>query len=146
MIAMQGPSLENEGVYAEETFRFLALPELWQVALVIVPAVLLFAWWTYGGLQRMALRSRVILATLRGLAIGVILFALFQPAVEQVRYTTVRTQVQVLVTTAPAYAAATPTPTTNNSARASRASSRSVPSARSVDRTWWLECSDEPMG
>ena len=48
----------DDSVYTEETFRFLALPELWQVALLIAPAVVLFAWWTYGGLTRMAPKTR----------------------------------------------------------------------------------------
>ena len=73
------------------------MPELWVVALLVVPAVVAFAWWTYAGLRRMESRSRVLLAALRGLALAVLLFALFQPVIEQVRYTTVRTQVQVLV-------------------------------------------------
>jgi uncharacterized membrane protein len=96
-ILQQQPPQAGDGIYTEESFRFLALPELWQVALVIVPLVALFSWWTYGGLDRMPKRTRVVLATLRGLAIAVLLFALFQPAIEQVRYTTVQTQVYVLV-------------------------------------------------
>ena len=91
------PQSSDGAVHTEETFRFLAMPELWQVALLIVPGVALFAWWTYGGLTRMSPGRRITLVTLRGLAIAALLFGLFQPAVEQVRYTTVQTQVHVLV-------------------------------------------------
>lgn len=96
MIGLLQQSADNS-VHTEETFRFLALPELWQLALLIVPGVLLFAWWTYGGLTRMKPSRRITLVSLRALAIAVLLFGLFQPAVEQVRYTTVQTQIHVLV-------------------------------------------------
>ncbi|MCC6671793.1 MAG: hypothetical protein IT458_12075 [Planctomycetes bacterium] len=87
----------DAAVVQEEAFRFLALPELWVVALILVPAVVVFAWWSYGGLKRLEPRTRAVLATLRGLAIAVCLLALFQPAWETVRYTKVRTQVHILV-------------------------------------------------
>ncbi|MEM7204275.1 MAG: hypothetical protein AAF628_28710 [Planctomycetota bacterium] len=93
MISLQDPA----AVHTEETFRLLAPPELWQLVLIVLPLVIGFAWWSYGGLRRLAPRPRVLLATLRGLAIAIILFAAFQPAIEQVRYTTVQTQVCVLV-------------------------------------------------
>src|SRR5690606_36454432 len=82
---------------SEETFRFLALPELWIVGLVLLPAVVLLAWWSYGGLQRLVPRTRVGLSVLRGLAIAACLVALFQPAFEVVRYTKTQAQVHVLV-------------------------------------------------
>ncbi|MEZ5963500.1 MAG: glutamine amidotransferase [Planctomycetota bacterium] len=85
------------GVYTEETFRFLALPELWIVGLVLLPAVVAFAWWCYGGLARLERPYRIALSLLRGLAVAACLLALFQPAYEQVRYSTVRTQIHVLV-------------------------------------------------
>lgn len=84
-------------VYTEETFRFLALPELWVVALVIVPLLIVFAWWSYSGLNRLEPRVRIALSIVRGIAIAACLIALFQPAWEQVRYSAVRTQVHVLV-------------------------------------------------
>ena len=33
--------------YVEETFRFLALPPLWVIALVILPATVAFVWWSF---------------------------------------------------------------------------------------------------
>jgi uncharacterized membrane protein len=84
-------------VYSERTFKFLALPELWVVGLVMVPAVIAFAWWSYGGLARLERRTRIILSVIRGLTLAACLLALFQPAFETVRYSTQRTQVHVLV-------------------------------------------------
>lgn len=89
---MQGP----EAVYTEETFRFLALPELWMVGLLIVPGAVFFAIWSYGGLQRLESGNRIFFSVLRGLALAICLTALFQPAMEQVRYSTVRSQVHIL--------------------------------------------------
>lgn len=91
------PTPEGEATIAEETFRFLNLPELWVLGLVIVPLVVAFAWWSYGGLARLARPWRIGLASLRGLAIALCLFALFQPAFEIVRYTKTQTQVHVLI-------------------------------------------------
>jgi len=91
------PAAPQAGVYTEETFRFLALPELWIVGLVLLPGLILFAWWSYGGLARLERTARFGLSLLRGLAIAACLLALFQPAFEQVRYSTVRTQIHVLV-------------------------------------------------
>ncbi len=81
----------------EESFRFLGAPELWVVGLVVLPAVVAFAWWSYGGLARLEPRTRATLSVLRGLAIALCLIALFQPAFERILYSTVRTQVHVLV-------------------------------------------------
>lgn len=92
-----GTTPDQEATIAEETFRFLNLPELWVLGLVIVPALIAFAWWSYGGLARLAQPWRIGLATLRGLAIALCLFALFQPSFEIVRYTKTQTQVHVLV-------------------------------------------------
>ncbi len=83
-------------VQTEETFRFLALPELWMVGLLIVPGAVAFAAWSYGGLQRLEPANRVAFSILRGLALAICLVALFQPAMELVRSTTVRSQVHVL--------------------------------------------------
>ena len=90
----QNPAPE---VYTEESFRFLALPELWVLGFVIGPALIAFAYWSYSGLTRVERPARIALSLLRGLAIAIVLFALFQPAWEQVRYSAVRTQVHVLV-------------------------------------------------
>lgn len=84
-------------VVTEETFRFLGMPELWVVVLVLLPGVLLFAWWAYAGLRRLEPRPRALLVGLRGLAVIALLLAIFQPAFETKRYTTVQTQVHVLV-------------------------------------------------
>lgn len=103
LLAMLGSALQGTqnpvpaAVYEEETFRFLALPELWVLGLVIVPGILLFSWWCYGGLARLEAKDRAILSVLRGLALLLCLLALFQPAFERVRYSTVRSQVHVLV-------------------------------------------------
>jgi uncharacterized membrane protein len=94
--APQDPATQP-AVYTEETFRFLALPELWIVGLIIVPLVVLFAVWSYRGLSRVDKPVRTFLSIVRGLAIAACLLALFQPAWEQVRYSAVRTQVHVLV-------------------------------------------------
>jgi uncharacterized membrane protein len=94
--APQDPATQP-AVYTEETFRFLALPELWIVGLLIVPLVVLFAVWSYRGLSRVDKPVRTFLSIVRGLAIAACLLALFQPAWEQVRYSAVRTQVHVLV-------------------------------------------------
>ncbi len=88
---------QETGIETEESFLFLDLPPLWLVGLVLLPAAVLFAWWCYGGLNRLEPRTRVILATLRGLAIAICLFLLFQPALERVRYTEVQQQVHVLI-------------------------------------------------
>ncbi len=96
MIFQEGAKPADDGSYVEESFRFLALPELWQIILVILPLIAIFSWWVYGGLSRLDTRSRLILASLRGLAIAIALLALFQPAFERKRYTRVQTQVHFL--------------------------------------------------
>jgi hypothetical protein len=93
---LHAPQNPTDSVLTEETFRFLALPELWVVGLVILPAVAVFSWWNYGGLQRLEPRTRVVLASLRFLALLLILIALFQPTFEKIRYTTIQTQVHWL--------------------------------------------------
>jgi len=97
MFAFAQDPMPVDTVYTEETFRFLAAPELWQVALLIVPAVVLFVWWSYGGLKRLEPRARYTMMAVRGLTITILLLALFQPATEQVRYTSVQTQVHIVV-------------------------------------------------
>ena len=87
----------DAAIQTEESFRFLDLPAPWVLGLVVLPLTVAFAWWAYGGLSRLEPRTRTILATLRGLAIAICLFLLFQPAMERVRYTELRTQVHVLV-------------------------------------------------
>ncbi len=87
----------QDGMRVRETFLFLNLPELWVIGLVILPLTVAFAWWSYGGLSRLEPKTRVILASLRGLAIAICLFLLFQPAVERVRSTQIQSQVHVLV-------------------------------------------------
>ena len=84
-------------IQTEESFLFLDLPAPWVLAMVVLPLVVLFVWWAYGGLGRLEPKTRWTLTALRGLAIAICLFLLFQPALERVRYTQVRTQVHVLV-------------------------------------------------
>jgi hypothetical protein len=94
---LQDPIPAREAVQTEEHFLFLNLPETWVLGLLVLPAVILFARWSYGGLTRLEPRTRVTLAALRGLAIAFGLFLLFQPAFERVRYTEVQSQIHVLV-------------------------------------------------
>ena len=82
---------------ADQFFQFQNMPELWVVGLVIVPLVIGFAWWSYGGLTRIAPRTRGILSVLRGLAILACLFAIAQPILEIRHYTQIQSQVHILV-------------------------------------------------
>lgn len=88
---------QGDPVHEETTFRMLALPPLWVVALIVVPGVLLVAWWSYGGLQRLEPRARLLLSVLRGLAVAFVCFLLFQPAWETTTYRKTQNQVHVLV-------------------------------------------------
>jgi len=83
--------------HVEETFRFLAAPPLWVLALVVLPATVLFAAWAYGGLPLLDRRARVLLSALRWLAICFCLLLLFQPVVETTTWRRTETQVHVLV-------------------------------------------------
>ena len=49
---LQDPTTDTAPI-VEESFRFLALPPMWVLALVVVPGTLLFAWWSYSGLARL---------------------------------------------------------------------------------------------
>jgi hypothetical protein len=84
-------------VYVEETFRFLAMPPLWVLALIIFPATIAFAWWSYSGLSRLEKPTRVVLSSLRWLAIVTCVVLLFQPAFETTKYRKTRNQVHVLI-------------------------------------------------
>jgi hypothetical protein len=83
--------------YVEETFRFLNAPPLWVLALVVVPGSIAFAWWSYSGLKRLERPTRIVLSTLRWLAIVLCVVLLFQPAFEITTYRKTRNQVHVLV-------------------------------------------------
>jgi uncharacterized membrane protein len=83
--------------YVEETFRFLHLPATWVLVLLVLPATVLFAWWSYGGLVRLERPTRIVLATLRWLAIAICCLLLFQPAFETTIYRKTQNQVHVLV-------------------------------------------------
>lgn len=85
------------GTYVEETFRFLSAPPLWVVTLVVLPATVLFAWWSYGGLARLERSTRITLSVLRWLAIVVCIVLLCQPAFEITTYRRTQNQVHVLV-------------------------------------------------
>src|SRR5690242_11219657 len=67
-------------VHTEESFRFLHAPELWVIGLLILPATVLFVWWSYRGIARLEPRTRVVLSVLRFLAIAFCCLLLFQPA------------------------------------------------------------------
>jgi hypothetical protein len=92
-----GQAAPTDALHVEETFRFLQAPQLWVVALVIAPLVALFAWWSYGGLQRLERPTRIVLAVLRALAIAFCLFLLCQPAWQTTLFRKTRNQVHVLV-------------------------------------------------
>ncbi len=84
-------------VHTEERLDFDNMPELWVIGLVIVPLVIAFAWWSYGGISRIEPRTRGILSVLRGGAILVCLVALSQPIMEIRQYTQIQSQVHILV-------------------------------------------------
>ena len=84
-------------VHVEETFRLLAAPPLWVIALLIVPGIVLLSWWAYGGLTRLEQRPRIVLSVLRGLAIAFCCFLVFQPAWETTVYRKTQNQIHVLV-------------------------------------------------
>ena len=96
-LATQQPAQAQATLQDEESFLFLAMPAAWLIALVFVPLVIGFSWWTYSGLTRLEQRTKILLATLRGAAIVLCLLLLFQPAIERVRYTELQTQIHVLV-------------------------------------------------
>lgn len=70
------PNAAGTGV--RETFRLLDMPEAWVVVLVVIPACALIAWIGYRR-ETLPLRSRVILATLRGAALLLLFGILFRP-------------------------------------------------------------------
>lgn len=91
------PEAVERALETEETFLFLNLPAAWVVGLILIPGVIAFSWWSYGGISRLERPTRVVLSVLRACAITLALLLLFQPAIELVRYTKVETQVHVLV-------------------------------------------------
>ncbi len=97
LIPQDAAGTTSPTIQTEESFLFLDLPAPWVLAMVVLPLLVLFVWWAYGGLGRLEPRTRWTLTVLRGLAIAICLFLLFQPALERIRYTQVRTQVHVLV-------------------------------------------------
>ncbi len=78
-------------------FRFESIPHLWVVFLVILPAVLLFAWLLYRGNNGVAGPRRWILTGLRAAALLLLVLALFRPILEKIRTREVRDQVILLV-------------------------------------------------
>lgn len=84
-------------LHTERSFRFLAAPPLWVLILLVLPGLLLFAWWSYGGLQRLEPKARLWLSVLRGVAIAFCVLLLCQPAWETTIFRKTETQVQVLV-------------------------------------------------
>jgi len=89
--------LQAESVHVEETFRLLAAPPLWVIALLIGPGIVLLSLWAYGGLSRLEKRPRIVLSVLRGLAIAFCCFLLFQPAWETTIYRKTKNQIHVLI-------------------------------------------------
>jgi hypothetical protein len=83
--------------HVEETFRFLAAPPLWVLVLVLLPASVLFAYWAYSGLHRLELRTRVVLSSLRWLALLLCLALVCEPVFEITTYRKTESQVHVLV-------------------------------------------------
>ena len=95
---LQDPAPAGDaGTFVEETFRFLAAPPLWVLALIVLPATVAFAWWSYSGLRRLEPRTRLTLSVLRWLAIVACLVLLFQPAWEITTYRRTENQVHVLI-------------------------------------------------
>jgi hypothetical protein len=88
---------QEPGTATVESFRFLALPPLWVIALVVLPAVVAVAYWSYGGLKRLDPKPRIALSVLRGLAILFCCVLLFQPAWETTTYRKTQNQVHVLI-------------------------------------------------
>ena len=88
---------EASATHVEETFRFLAAPPLWVLALLVLPASVLFAYWAYSGLSRLERSTRTTLSVLRWLAIVACLLLLFQPAFEITTYRKTQNQIHVLV-------------------------------------------------
>lgn len=88
---------QGEGTAIVETFRFLAAPKLWVIALIVVPAIILVATWSYSGLKRLERAPRIALSVLRSLAILFCCFLLFQPSFEITTYRKTQNQVHVLI-------------------------------------------------
>ena len=61
-----------------ETFRLLDLPETWVVVLVVLPVLALVAWLGYRG-ERIGNGGRWVLATLRFLALAILMAVIFRP-------------------------------------------------------------------
>ncbi|MBL8733765.1 MAG: hypothetical protein JNN13_15445 [Planctomycetes bacterium] len=91
------PAAAETATYVEQTFRFLGAPPTWVLALIVLPATVLFAWWSYSGLLRLEPRTRVVLSVLRWLAVVLCVLLLFQPAFEITTYRHLQNQVHVLV-------------------------------------------------
>ncbi len=101
MIALlQDPAVQDGAqstLQTEETFLFLNLPAAWVIGLILIPGVIFVAWWSYAGISRLERPTRILLGSLRALALILGLLILFQPAFERIRYSKVQTQVHVLV-------------------------------------------------
>ena len=73
---VQGPDQLGENTL--ESWRLLNLPQLWVVVLIIVPAVLLLAIWTYRR-ESLPVMGRSLLVGLRACSIGLLLLVLARP-------------------------------------------------------------------
>lgn len=92
--ALQDP---ESSTYVEEVFRFANAPPQWVLALVVLPATVLFAWWSYSGLTRLERPTRTVLSVLRWFAIAIACVLLFQPVFEVTTYRKTENQVHVLI-------------------------------------------------
>jgi uncharacterized membrane protein len=90
-------AIGDTSTYEHVSFRFLNAPPTWVLALVIVPATIAFAWWSYSGLTRLERPTRIVLSILRWLAIVFCILLLLQPAFEKTTYRKTRNQVHVLI-------------------------------------------------
>lgn len=91
------PGSSDALLQTEETFRFLAAPAPWVTFLIVLPASLAFAWWSYSGLQRLEPRPRLALSALRWLALLACFVLLCQPAFQITTWRRTQSQVHVLV-------------------------------------------------
>jgi uncharacterized membrane protein len=62
------------------SWRLLDLPELWVIVLVLIPLLLLLSWISYAR-ETLSTASRVVLASLRFLAIALLLVVIFRPVI-----------------------------------------------------------------
>lgn len=77
--------------------RWHLLPPAWVVVLLLVPAVAAASWWAYRRESDVPRGARLVLATLRGIALALFLLVLFGPYSELYETRTVRSHLVVLL-------------------------------------------------